>query len=145
MENENFTGSVLSGSMNLKGSLSCKGELQIEGKINGDIKGERVFLGDQSVVEGNLTADELVVSGKFKGKIKGKMVRLNAGASVDGEVYYETLAIEDGSIINGEIKKIINPKDTVQVNNIMEKDKSLLQKDSKNIVEGLGLPSLKNS
>ena len=106
---QKFSSSILANSFSLKGSISCKGELQIDGRINGNLNGEKVILGPESVMDGTLIADEIIISGKFKGKIKGKSIRLDAGASVDAEITYEVLAIEDGSSINGIVKKIVIP------------------------------------
>jgi len=105
---QKFSSSTLSNSFSLKGSISCKGELQIDGRINGNINGEKIILGPESSMDGTLTADEVVISGKFKGKIKGKSIRLDSGASVNAEIIYEILAIEDGSSVNGVVKKSIN-------------------------------------
>ena len=105
---QKFSSSTLSNSFSLKGSISCKGELQIDGRINGNINGEKVILGPESSMDGTLTADEVVISGKFKGKIKGKSIRLDSGSLVNAEIIYEILAIEDGSSVNGVVKKSIN-------------------------------------
>ena len=105
---QKFSSSILASSFSLKGSISCKGELQIDGHVNGNINGEKVILGPDSSMDGTLTADEIIISGKFKGKIKGKSIRLETGALVDAEITYEILAIEDGSSINGIVKKSIN-------------------------------------
>ena len=105
---QKFSSSILASSFSLKGSISCKGELQIDGRVNGNINGEKVILGPDSSMDGTLTADEVIISGKFKGKIKGKSIRLETGALVDAEITYEILAIEDGSSINGIVKKSIN-------------------------------------
>ena len=106
---QKFSSSILANSFSLKGSISCKGELQIDGRINGNINGEKVILGPESSMDGTLTADEIIISGKFKGKIKGKSIRLDASASVDAEIAYEILAIEDGSSVNGVVKKTLIP------------------------------------
>ena len=105
---QKFSSSILASSFSLKGSISCKGELQIDGRVNGNINGEKVILGPDSSMDGTLTADEVIISGKFKGKIKGKSIRLETGALVDAEITYEILAIEDGSSVNGIVKKSIN-------------------------------------
>ncbi len=105
---QKFSSSTLSNSFSLKGSISCKGELQIDGRINGNINGEKVILGPESSMDGTLTADEVVISGKFKGKIKGKSIRLDSGSLVNAEIIYEILAIEDGSSVNGVVKKSVN-------------------------------------
>ncbi len=104
---QKFSSSILANSFSLKGSITCKGELQIDGRINGNINGEKVILGPDSSMDGTLNADEIIISGKFKGKIKGKSIRLDSGASVDAEISYEVLAIEDGSSVNGVVKKSI--------------------------------------
>ena len=106
---QKFSSSILANSFSLKGSITCKGELQIDGRINGNINGEKVILGPESSMDGTLTADEIVISGKFKGKIKGKSIMLDSSAIVDAEINYEILAIEDGSSINGIVKKIVSP------------------------------------
>ena len=105
---QKISSSILASSFSLKGSISCKGELQIDGHVNGNINGEKVILGPDSSMDGTLTADEIIISGKFKGKIKGKSIRLETGALVDAEITYEILAIEDGSSVNGIVKKLIN-------------------------------------
>ncbi len=106
---QKFTGSILANSINLRGSITCKGELQIEGRINGNITGEKVVLGSESLMEGTLSADEIVISGKFKGKIKGKSIRLDSGSNVDAEISYDVLAIADGSTVNGTVKRLSQP------------------------------------
>ena len=105
---QKISSSILASSFSLKGSISCKGELQIDGHVNGNINGEKVILGPDSSMDGTLAADEIIISGKFKGKIKGKSIRLETGALVDAEITYEILAIEDGSSVNGIVKKSIN-------------------------------------
>ena len=105
---QKISSSILASSFSLKGSISCKGELQIDGRVNGNINGEKVILGPDSSMDGTLAADEIIISGKFKGKIKGKSIRLETGALVDAEITYEVLAIEDGSSVNGIVKKLIN-------------------------------------
>ena len=118
---QKFSSSILANCFSLKGSITCKGELQIDGRINGNINGEKVILGPESSMDGTLNADEIVISGKFKGKIKGKSIRLDSGAIVDAEITYEILAIEDGSSINGIVKKIVNSTPTKK--QILSEDK----------------------
>lgn len=105
---QKFSSSILANSFSLKGSITCKGELQIEGRITGNINGEKVILGPDSSMDGILSAEEVVISGKFKGKIKGKSIRLHSSAIVDAEINYEILAIEDGSSVNGVVKKMVS-------------------------------------
>ena len=91
---QKFSSSILANSFSLKGSISCKGELQIDGRINGNLNGEKVILGPESVMDGTLTADEIIISGKFKGKIKGKSIRLEEGAFVDAEILMKFLQLK---------------------------------------------------
>ena len=119
---QKFTGSILANSISLKGSITCKGELQIDGRINGNITGEKVILGPESNMEGTLNAHEVIISGNFKGKLKGKSIRLDSGASVDAEIQYEVLAIEDGSVVNGTVKKL-PPAPLTKKSNVSEDTK----------------------
>ncbi len=120
---QKFTGSILANSISLKGSITCKGELQIDGRINGNITGEKVILGPESNMEGTLNAHEVIISGNFKGKLKGKSIRLDSGASVDAEIHYEVLAIEDGSVVNGTVKKLLPVPPTKKSNSLEDSKK----------------------
>ena len=131
------TGSILANSINLKGSITCKGDLQIDGRVNGNINGEKVILGPESNMEGTLNANEVIISGNFKGKLKGKSIRLDSGASIDAEIQYEVLAIEDGSVVNGTVKKL-PPAPSNKKSNIMEDSK-------KDIKQGLSSKNWENS
>ena len=50
---QKLSSSILANSFSLKGSISCK-ELQIDGRINGNLNGEKVILGPDSVMDGTL-------------------------------------------------------------------------------------------
>ena len=121
----------------MKGSITCKGDLQIDGRVNGNINGEKVILGPESNMEGTLNANEVIISGNFKGKLKGKSIRLDSGASIDAEIQYEVLAIEDGSVVNGTVKKL-PPAPSNKKSNIMEDSK-------KDIKQGLSSENWENS
>ena len=56
--------------------------------------------------DGKVEADEAVILGRIKGTLKGNKVRLAASSRIEGDTYHQVIAIEDGAIYEGSIKRI---------------------------------------
>ncbi len=95
------TASVLSSDLTIDGNISGGGELQIDGVIKGDVRIERVTVGEGGVVEGGIYAESVEVRGKVAGSITAKQVRLYGNCHVDGDITHEQLAMETGAFFQG--------------------------------------------
>ncbi|MFI4973375.1 MAG: polymer-forming cytoskeletal protein [Caulobacterales bacterium] len=87
--------------MTLEGNITGGGEIQIDGTIKGDVRVERVTVGDTGVVEGGIYAEAVEVRGKVSGSITAKQVRLYGACHVDGDITHEQLAMETGAFFQG--------------------------------------------
>lgn len=105
-----------------KGDISTEGTVVLHSDIHGnvaasslDLKGCRlegdvvikglVYISQDSVIIGNVTADELKCSGQITGDLKIKEnTLLESTAKISGNVTTATIAVEKGAVINGGIE-----------------------------------------
>ncbi len=97
--------SFISADMTVTGQVRTSGEIDIEGRVKGDIEAHRLTVGENAVIEGEITADNIIVNGHVAGKITGLKVRLAATARVEGDIFQQTIAIESGAHFDGGIHR----------------------------------------
>jgi cytoskeletal protein CcmA (bactofilin family) len=95
--------------MTVEGNIGGGGDLQIDGVIKGDIRVERVTVGDGGQVEGGIFAEAVEVRGKVSGSITAKQVRLYGACHVDGDITHEQLAMETGAFFQGRSLRLQRP------------------------------------
>lgn len=93
----------------LKGDILFSGGLRIDGKLKGNItaKGEAnstLVLSENAVVIGNITVPHIIVNGTIKGNVRAaERIELQPKAEIAGDVYYKTIEIALGAIVNGNL------------------------------------------
>jgi cytoskeletal protein CcmA (bactofilin family) len=95
------TASVLGSDLVIKGGIEGRGEIQLQGRAWGDVKVERLIVGDAAELEGSVDAVMVEVRGRVAGSINARQVRLLPTAKVEGDITYEQLAIELGAQFEG--------------------------------------------
>jgi len=98
--------SIISPDLKIIGDLKSGGDIQIDGTVDGDINCRLLTIGEQAVVEGCIVADTVRVSGTVKGQIKARIVHLDKVARVIGDVTHETLTMEAGASLEGQVKRM---------------------------------------
>jgi len=93
--------SVLARDLVFEGNISGDGELTIDGQVKGDVRVNRLIVGDTGSVEGSVQAEAVDVRGRVVGAVNGQQVRLLSTAYVDGDINHEQLAIEVGAYFQG--------------------------------------------
>jgi len=87
----------------LEGTLELAGTFRIDGEVRGTVRSkERVIIGPDGRVEGEVIAAIVTVSGKVNGKVNGlNRVEIQPTGAVEGEVFTPCLVIEAGGVIEG--------------------------------------------
>lgn len=101
--NENFA--FLGKGSTLKGSFVGLDTVEVAGSIEGEIKAKAVYTGMESSVDGSIVADIVRVDGFVKGEIFAKKAFFSINAKVEGKIFYQSIVVEEGAILNGEIAK----------------------------------------
>jgi len=107
----------------VKGNIECKAHVTIAGKLVGDLSCEQahlnlgsiegdvsikdlVYVGEKTLIQGNITAKQATILGKVKGDCvlqKGYLHIATTGAII-GDITTGDLMVEKGAIIQGSIK-----------------------------------------
>jgi cytoskeletal protein CcmA (bactofilin family) len=103
----------------LEGNIETSGNIRIEGKIIGNLKSKaKVALGNSSLVDGNVSAQNADIEGTVKGKVEiADMLVLKATATVHGDIVTGKLVVEPGAVFNGTCKMGAAVKDIKSAEN----------------------------
>lgn len=82
-----------------------KGKIRVEGRIQGDVLGTEVVIGDVGTVEGVVSGDTVRVFGSILGTIRGVQVEIEAGAKVEADVHHHTLSVDARAQIEGRVRR----------------------------------------
>ena len=100
--------STISENLHITGTLYSKGKISFNGSIKGSLESKSLYVGHNGFIDGKVEADEAVILGRIKGTLKGNKVRLASSSRIEGDTYHQVIAIEDGAIYEGSIKRIKN-------------------------------------
>jgi cytoskeletal protein CcmA (bactofilin family) len=89
-----------------EGKLSFKDTVRIDGHFSGQISSENTLVvGETGVIEANVRSQIVIISGAVAGDIiADKKVVMHKTGRVDGNVQTPSLVMEDGAVINGQLK-----------------------------------------
>jgi len=105
----NGSASIIGADLVIKGNLDCKGEVQIDGQVEGDIRAQRIVVGERAQTIGNLVAESVEISGNVQGSIRGNAVTFRSSGRVEADVFHKTLSIEQGAFFEGKSRRSDNP------------------------------------
>jgi cytoskeletal protein CcmA (bactofilin family) len=90
----------------LTGDLETYGNIGIEGKVIGNIKTKsKIAVGQASVVDGNIIAQNAEIAGEVKGKLEvSDLLVLKPTAVINGDIITNKLLVETGAKFNGGCK-----------------------------------------
>lgn len=99
----NSAPSIIGSDVTIKGNVTTVGEIQLDGTVEGDIRSASLTIGEHGSVQGVVTAEEIIVKGAVTGQIKGRNIRIEKTAKVKGDLFHETLSVEAGAFIEGNL------------------------------------------
>ena len=102
------TRSIIGNDLTIMGQglrIITKGTLQVDGRIEGDVIGNEVIIGERGHVTGVVFGESVTVRGEVHGTIKAISVVLQSGAHVDGDVHHRQLSVEQGAHLDGRVRR----------------------------------------
>lgn len=106
---QNRIDSLIGHGTRIAGDVSFSGGLRIDGEVIGNVRADAgqastLVLSEQARVEGAIEVSHLVVNGTVSGPVYvSEYVELQAKSRVTGDVYYKTLEMHVGAIIEGKL------------------------------------------
>ena len=101
--------SLLTADVVMEGNLVTSGDLQLDGTLHGSVQARRIVIDTTGAVNGHVVAEEVVIHGQVIGPICGVRVHLAPGAQVEGDVLSQSIVVEDGAFIDGQIRHSEDP------------------------------------
>lgn len=93
----------------IEGSITFTGGLRVDGRVRGDVisadgKPGTLVLSEQAQIEGEIRVSHVVINGTVIGAVHAaEYVELQSKANVTGDVYYKTLEIQLGAVVQGRL------------------------------------------
>ncbi len=99
---------LISTDTRLEGNISFSGGLRVDGKIRGDVSEDAapamLVLSEHGRIEGAVTVARIILNGEVQGPVRSsEFLELLAKSRVQGDVYYKSLEIHTGAIIDGKL------------------------------------------
>ncbi len=96
--------SIIDSRMTIKGELLFEGKARIDGTVEGNIKGEHLILSEGGKINGNIEVATFVCHGTLKGDVRASMVTARKTCQIHGLIESNSLSVEPGAGLSGEMK-----------------------------------------
>ncbi len=95
--------SQLGRALKVTGTLDAEGDLYVHGTVFGRINADRVVLGTECNVEGDIVARDVHVEGRVNGRIFALNVTVESSANVTGRIFHNTVSVARGARVDGRM------------------------------------------
>ncbi|HZV60838.1 MAG TPA: polymer-forming cytoskeletal protein [Methylophilaceae bacterium] len=117
----------------IEGDIHFKGGLRVDGSVRGNVSENAgsagtLVLSEHGRVEGAISVCQAVINGKVIGPVRSnEYVELQSKSRVTGDVYYKSLEMHTGAVIEGKLVYLGDtaeqaPLDPLLMNKIDEED-----------------------
>jgi cytoskeletal protein CcmA (bactofilin family) len=101
--------SLVSSDVTITGILQSEGDMQIDGRVDGNVRCDRLVVGESGIINGEVTAQAVTVRGRIDGTIRARELMLAATARVEGDILHQTLEVETGAFVQGHFRHCGDP------------------------------------
>lgn len=102
--------SIVSAGLKITGNLETAGDIQIDGTVEGNIIADKITLGAEARITGDVDAEEIIIKGSIVGNINSVTVSLAESAIVKGNIVHTELSVEKGANIDGHCSHSDSPR-----------------------------------
>ena len=118
----------------IQGLVNSAGEVDLGGSIKGPVNVKALIIKEKGSVIGEINAEHVNVLGFVDGKVTAKKITVGSTGEVKGDLEFtESLVVEEGARLDGNVKKVPLAKIENKVSNFMnttkEVRKTFLKKD----------------
>jgi cytoskeletal protein CcmA (bactofilin family) len=102
--------SLIADGNSIQGHVNFRDGLRVDGTIVGDVKAREedasiLVVSETASITGEVHADHVIVNGSIKGNVHARyMLELQPKARIEGDVFYTTLEMHQGALIEGLLK-----------------------------------------
>jgi len=106
---QNRIDSLIGGTTRIEGNVFFSGGLRVDGVVRGNVSAlpdqpGTLVISEHARVDGEVHVAHLVVNGMINGAVNaGETLELQASSRVKGDVYYKSIEMHQGAIIEGRL------------------------------------------
>jgi cytoskeletal protein CcmA (bactofilin family) len=125
--------STIGNDFTIEGLVNSAGDVELGGSIKGPVNVKVLTIKEKGSVIGEINAEKVDVLGFVDGKVTAQKIVIGATGEVKGDLEFtESLVVEEGARLDGNVKKVplvkIENKVTNFMNTTKEVRKGFLQK-----------------
>jgi cytoskeletal protein CcmA (bactofilin family) len=113
---QNSIDTLIGADTRIDGNVFFSGGLRVDGAIKGDVtepnaSPSTLILSESGRIEGAVVASKVVINGKVIGSVKAsQFVELQAKSSITGDLYYKSLEMHTGAVVEGRLVYLGEPE-----------------------------------
>jgi cytoskeletal protein CcmA (bactofilin family) len=106
---QNRIDSLIGATTRIEGNVIFTGGLRVDGMVRGNISSVAeqpgtLMVSAEARIDGEVQAAHIVVSGSINGPVHAtETLELQAGSKVKGDVFYKTIEMHQGAIVEGRL------------------------------------------
>ena len=110
----------------IEGLVNSAGEVDLGGSIKGPVNVKALIIKEKGSVIGEINAELVNVLGFVDGKVTAKKITVGATGEVKGDLEFtESLIVEEGARLDGNVKKVPLAKIENKVSNFLDTTKAV--------------------
>ena len=126
--------STIGSDFTIEGLINSAGDVDLGGSVKGPVNVKALIIKEKGSVIGEINAERVDVLGFVDGKVTAKKITIGATGEVKGDLEFtETLVVEEGARLDGNVKKVPISKIENKVTNFLDTTqavrKTFLKKD----------------
>lgn len=106
---QNTIDTLIGAETRIEGDVHFSGGLRVDGAIRGNVTEPTgtpgtLILSEHGRIEGAVNASRVMINGKVVGPVKADhLIELQSKARITGDVYYKSLEMHTGAVIEGKL------------------------------------------
>ena len=118
--------STIGADFTIEGLVNSAGEVDLGGSIKGPVNVKALIIKEKGSVIGEINAERVDIQGYVDGKVTAQKITIGATGEIKGDLEFtESLVVEEGARLDGNVKKVPLVKIENKVTNFMDTTKAV--------------------
>ena len=118
--------STIGADFTIEGLVNSAGEVDLGGSVKGPVNVKALIIKEKGSVIGEINAERVDIQGYVDGKVTAQKITIGVTGEIKGDLEFtESLVVEEGARLDGNVKKVPLVKIENKVTNFMDTTKAV--------------------
>ena len=118
--------STIGSDFTIEGLVNSAGDVDLGGSVKGPVNVKALLIKEKGSVIGEINAEKVDVFGYVDGKVTAKKIVIGTTGEIKGDLEFtESLVVEEGARLDGNVKKVPLSKIENKVTNFLDTTKAV--------------------